>query len=70
MVQYPICPKCTNTILSIIDIEIDGQRLKGVQCNNCHEIVWVFQDNSNTIKELNERIDNIESKVTDLEDMH
>lgn len=68
MVVYPSCPKCTNTVLSIVDAEIDGMKLKCVQCNNCHEILWLFQDKSNEIKELNDKIEDIESSITDIED--
>lgn len=67
MVQYPNCPKCTNSNLSIIDIEIDRQKLKGIQCNYCNEIIWLFQDNSKEIEELKEKIDDLESSISDLE---
>ena len=67
MMQYPICSKCGNTGLSIVDIEIDGQRLKGVQCNNCLEIIWVFQDLSCEINELKDKIEDLESTISDLE---
>lgn len=67
MVQYPICPKCTNTELSVIDIEIDGLKMKGVQCNSCEEILWVFQDYSIIIEELKDNLESLESRVGDLE---
>lgn len=66
MVQYPICPKCTNTELSIIDIEIDGQKMKGVQCNSCNELLWVFKDYSDIIQELKDDLESLESRVDDL----
>jgi hypothetical protein len=66
MVQYPICPKCTNTELSIIDIEIDGQKMKGVQCNSCNEFLWVVKDYSDIIQELKDDLESLESRVDDL----
>ena len=68
MVIYPNCPKCENSGLSIIDIEINGRKLKGVQCNFCNEIVWVYQDNLKEINDLKEIFDSLESRVEDLED--
>lgn len=68
MVQYPICPKCTNTGLSIIDIEVDSQKLKGVQYNNCGEILWIYQDMKISIEELENRIDDRESNIRDIEE--
>lgn len=67
MVQFPNCPRCTNTGLSVIDISIDGQMLKGVQCNHCNEIIWVYQDNSDRLAELKDMIENLESSVDELE---
>lgn len=67
MVTNLVCPKCTNTCWSIIDIEIDGQILKGVQCNSCNEISWIYKDNSKEIEELIEMIESLERTVDDLE---
>ena len=68
MVVIPICPKCENTGLSVVDVDVEGHKLKGVQCNSCSEILWLFHDNTEEIKELIERVESLESDVHDLID--
>lgn len=41
--------------------------MKGVQCNHCNEIIWVYQDNSDKLAELKDMIENLESSVYELE---
>ena len=41
--------------------------LKGVQCNSCNEISWIYKDNSKEIEELIEMIESLERTVDDLE---
>lgn len=53
--------------MSVIDIEIDGLKMQGVQCNSCKEILWVFQDYSIIIEELKDNLESLESRVCDLE---
>ncbi len=67
MLQYPNCPKCSNIGLSIIDKEVNEQRMKGVQCIHCNELLWIYQDTSTIIEELKDMIENIESRADDLE---
>lgn len=67
MVQYPDCPFCenSNSALSIVDVEIDGFLLKGIQCNNCKKYIGFFQDVKPQIDELKEQIENLESEISD-----
>ena len=67
MVQYPDCPYCdnANTALSIVDVEINGSRLKGIICNNCDRYLGFFQDNTKELEEIKDRIDDLESDVSD-----
>lgn len=67
MVQIPVCPKCTNAALTIVDIEVQGIELKGIQCNHCNEILWIYQDNSKEIEELKDKIEDLESRIDDIE---
>ena len=69
MVQYPGCPFCgnSNSALSIVDVEIDGIVLKGIQCNNCKKYIGFFQDAKSQIDELKEQIESLESDISDLE---
>lgn len=62
MVQYPDCPYCGNQALSVVDVEIDGLQLKGIQCNNpdCKRYVGFFKDYEKEIEEIKERLDDVE----------
>lgn len=68
MVHYPDCPYCgnSNSALSVVDVEIDGLLLKGVCCNNCGKYFGFFQDVKSQLKELNEKVESLESEVSDL----
>ena len=68
MVLYPNCPYCvnSNSALSIVDVEIDGIILKAVYCNNCQRYFGFFQDVKSQIDELTERVESLESAVSDL----
>ena len=68
MVLYPDCPKCTNTELSIVDVEVQGMQLKGIKCNSCGEFLGFFQDSLKPFKELKEKVDDVESTMSDIED--
>ena len=71
MVQYPGCPYCgnSNTALSVVDVEIDGFQLKGIQCNNpeCHKYLGFFKDYDKELEEIKERLNEIESRISDKE---
>lgn len=69
MAHYPNCPYCDNQALSIVDLDINGVLLKGIQCNNpkCCRYVGFFKDYDNTLKELEDAIDNLKSEIEDLE---
>ena len=67
MIQYPDCPKCTNTTFSIVDVEVDGMKLKGIKCNSCREFLGFFQDTHSAIEKLQEKIDDLESETDDLQ---
>ena len=69
MIQYPDCPFCTNlnSGLSIVDVEISGVRLKGIQCNACKRYIGYYQDNNELFTELSEKISDMESSISDLE---
>ncbi len=68
MIHYPDCPYCenSNSALSVVDVEIDGIVLKAVLCNNCKRYFGFFQDEKSQIDELKERIESLESEVSDL----
>lgn len=68
MVQYPDCPYCGNatSALSVVDVEIDGYKLKGIQCNNCQKYFGFFQDFSEQFRKINEELDNVESTLSDM----
>lgn len=69
MVLFQDCPHCGNssTSTSIVDVEIGGISLKGIQCNNCKKILVCFKDFDSDIKELKESLNDLESRVDDLE---
>ena len=68
MVHYPDCPFCenSNSSLSVVDVEIDGFLLKAFMCNNCKKYLGFFQDAQSQIDELKEKIESIESELSDL----
>ena len=63
------CPFCTNQSFSIVDVEIDGVKLKGVKCNapDCSKIIGFFKNYDNEIEEFKERLSDAESRIDDLE---
>ena len=67
MVHYPNCPFCGNASLSIVDVEVVGTPLKGIQCNACQKFVGFYKDDSEKLNELFEKVENIDSKMSDLE---
>lgn len=69
MVQYPDCPYCGNQALSVVDVEIGGIQMKGIQCNNpeCNKYVGFFKDYDKEIEEIKERLDDAESRIDDVE---
>ena len=68
MVHYPDCPYCGNatSAISVVDVEIDGYKLKGIQCNNCQKYFGFFQEFSEQFCKMNEKLDNIESSIADI----
>ena len=70
MLLYPDCPFCgnSNSAISVVDVEINGIVMKGVQCNNCKKYFGLFKDFSEEIKDLKEKTDELESTIQDLED--
>ena len=69
MVQYPVCPYCDNQALSVVDVEINGIRLKGIQCNNpdCGRYVGFFKDYDKVLEEIKENLNELESRIDDIE---
>lgn len=69
MVHYPDCPYCGNTSLSIVDVEINGASLKGIQCNNpeCSKYIGFYRDYDTKLDELTSLIDDLEDKMEYLE---
>ena len=71
MVQYPDCPFCgnSNTALSIVDVVIGGENLKGIQCNapDCSKFIGFFKDYNERIKSIDGRLDELESRIEDVE---
>lgn len=67
MMLYPDCPYCSNSKLSIVDVEIDGVALKGIQCNNCKKFSGFFQDVNFKIEKLEEQVEDLESIISDLD---
>ena len=69
MVHYPNCPYCDNQALSVVEVEINGIRLKGIQCNNpeCSKYMGFFRDYDDVLKELKDAIDEIKSDIEDLD---
>ena len=69
MDMYPDCPFCTNSSLSIVDVEIAGVKLKGVQCNapDCEKYLGFFKDYDKELEEIKQRLDDAESRIDDVE---
>ena len=69
MVYYPDCPFCSNRALTIVDVEIGGVRLKGIRCNSneCMKFTGFYKDDSDALNELSEKVEDLDSKVSDLE---
>ena len=67
MAYYPNCTFCGNTGLSIVDVDINGVLLKGIQCNACQKFVGFYKDDSSQLKELSENVDDLDSRVSALE---
>ena len=71
MTNYPDCPYCgnSNTALSVVAVEIDGFKLKGIQCNNpsCQRYLGFFQDCSDELFKLKEKINDLEGRIDDIE---
>ena len=53
--------------MSVVDVEIGGICLKGVQCNNCEKIVAIYKDYEKEITELKDTVEEIEGRISDLE---
>lgn len=55
--------------MSVVDVEIDGFQLKGIQCNNpeCHKYLGFFKDYDKELEEIKERLNEIESRISDKE---
>lgn len=68
MVHYPNCPYCGNSTsaLSVVDVEIDGYKLKAIQCNGCEKYFGFFQDHTKDIQKINEQLDDISSAIDDI----
>ena len=67
MVLYPECPHCSNSSLSIVDVEINGYTLKGIQCNSCKKFCGFFQDINPQIEKMEERLEEMENNISDLD---
>ena len=69
MLQYPDCPHCenANTSISIVDVEIGGIRLKGIQCNDCKSFIAYYKDYDSEFESIKESIEALDSRIGDLE---
>ena len=65
MVHYPNCPHCGNasTAMSVVDVEIGGVSLKGIQCNNCKNIIAFYKDYDEQLETLSKTIEELDSKI-------
>ena len=65
MVQYPDCPHCGNasTAMSVVDVEIGGVRLKGIQCNNCKGYIAFYKDYDDQLESLRNKIEELEGGI-------
>lgn len=67
MVHYPDCPFCgnSNSALSIVEVEIAGIHLKGVQCNNsmCGKFLGFYMDYEEEVKEIKESIEELQNSI-------
>lgn len=65
MGQYPNCPHCGNasTAMSIVDVEIGGVRLKGIQCNNCKSYIAFYKDYDKQLEEIRDTIEELEGEI-------
>ena len=69
LIHYPDCPKCGNSTsaLSIVDVEIDGYRLKGIKCNNpeCGCYIGFFKDYNEELKSLTDAVEDLTRNIDD-----
>lgn len=67
MVQFT-CPKCGNTNYYVDDFESNNQeKYKAIVCISCSKIVGIFSDITPILKKLKDDIDDLESRIADLE---
>lgn len=69
MLQYPDCPQCgnANTSMSVVDVEIGGIRLKGIQCNHCKSFIAYYKDYDSEFEFIKESIDELDSRIENIE---
>ena len=69
MVEYPNCSYCGNesTSTSIVDVEVNGIRLKGIKCNHCGNYLALFKDYDSALDSLEDTIEELVSRIDDLE---
>ncbi len=67
MIHYPDCPYCgnSNSAVSVVDVEINGIKMKAIQCNSCKNFFGFYQDVQNQIDNLTKRIESIENEISD-----
>ena len=65
MVQYPNCPHCGNasTAMSIVDVEIGGICLKGIQCNNCKGYIGFYKNYDDQLEKIRNTIEELEGEI-------
>lgn len=68
-----ICPnqECQSTNFYVNETTIDGEDYIVITCNSCNALIGVFPDPQpllKRIKELEDKVEDIESRVSDLED--
>ena len=65
MVRYPNCPHCGNasTAMSVVDVEIGGILLKGIQCNNCNSFIAFYKDYDEQLVKINNTIEELEGEI-------
>ena len=49
--------------MSVVDVEIGGVRLKGIQCNNCKSYIAFYKDYDEQLETLSKTIEELDSKI-------
>ena len=66
--MYIKCPKCNNTNFCISQDTIDGVEYNVISCVIDDYIIGVYPNSDSKFKELQEKIEDLESTISDFED--